>query len=110
MFNEGRYWEKALSGELTAVIERERCPAPLLDGEPPGTRSQQVSYYDAHGNEVARVHQYMRPDGTIGLSGRPDPKRLLENGSLYRIEKSKSRIETTNIEAALSDERKWEEL
>jgi hypothetical protein len=84
-FNLGQYWEKTQTGELKAVVERERCPALPLANEPHGTRSQQVSYYDNDGNEVARVHQYMRLDGTIGASGRPDPKRLVENGIMYRI-------------------------
>jgi len=43
--------------------------------------------YDADGNEVARVHQYIRLDGSIGLKGKPDPKRLLKDGVLYRLEK-----------------------
>jgi hypothetical protein len=50
-----------------------------------------VSYLDSDGNEVARVHQYLRPDGTIGASGKPDPKRLLDGGILYYLEKSKKR-------------------
>jgi hypothetical protein len=106
MFNAGGYWEKTLTGELTAVIERERCPALLLAGEPLGTRSQQVSYYNAQGTEIARVHQYLRPDGSIGLSGKPDPKRLFENGVLYRIEKSQTRTE--NLTSPVSDEEKSE--
>lgn len=48
-----------------------------------------VSYRDNDGNEVARVHQYLRTDGTIGASGKPDPKRLLEGRTLYRLEKAK---------------------
>ncbi len=38
--------------------------------------------------EVARVHQYLRLDGRLGASGLPDPKRILENGVLYRLRKS----------------------
>jgi hypothetical protein len=29
------------------------------------------------------VHQYLRPDGTLGLSGRPDPKLVLYEGVVY---------------------------
>jgi hypothetical protein len=46
--------------------------------------SQTVEYYDGD-NRVALVHQYLRPDGTIGASGRPDPKALLEDGILYFV-------------------------
>lgn len=26
------------------------------------------------GVEIARAHRYLRPDGTLGASGKPDPK------------------------------------
>jgi hypothetical protein len=32
---------------------------------------------------MARVHQYVLVDGTIGASGRPDPKRVFYEGVLY---------------------------
>jgi hypothetical protein len=35
-----------------------------------------VKYYSQDGEVLALVHQYLRPDGTIGASGKPDPKRL----------------------------------
>jgi hypothetical protein len=50
-----------------------------------------ISYRTKDGKEIARVHQYLRSDGTIAASGKPDPKRLLENGTLYRLEKSKNK-------------------
>src|SRR5688500_3817542 len=81
-FNEGRYWERLADGELHAKYRRNNHPAPAQAEQPYCTRSQEVSYLDADGNEVARVHQYLRPDGTLGGSGRPDPKRLLEEKTL----------------------------
>jgi hypothetical protein len=39
--------------------------------------SQIIEYFDAEGTRVALVDQYLRPDGTLGGSGRPDPKRVL---------------------------------
>ena len=39
------------------------------------------------GSEVARVHQYLRKDGTLGASGRPDPKMIIEKGVAYRLRK-----------------------
>ncbi len=45
-----------------------------------------VSYRDGI-QEIARVHQYLRTDGTIGASGKPDPKRLYADGKLYRLVK-----------------------
>lgn len=83
LFNDGGYWRQVQAGVLHERIIRNGHPSPPLAGEPFCTHSQMISYLDAAGNEVARVHQYLRPDGTIGLSGRPDPKVLLVNGILY---------------------------
>jgi hypothetical protein len=86
-FNRGRYYERVLSGELRAVAKRDSTPVRTKANEPIGTHSQEVSYLDAANQEVARVHQYIRPGGHVGASGLPDPKRLFENGILYRIRK-----------------------
>lgn len=43
---------------------------------PRGTRSQLVMYDDGE-REVAIAHRYLFPDGSIGGSGKPDPKRIL---------------------------------
>ena len=87
MFNEEGYWEKAKSGEFTMVTLDHRHPALTVANEPHCTHSQMVSYRDANGNEMARVHQYLRPDGTIGASGKPDPKRMFLRDTLYRLVK-----------------------
>ena len=87
MFNEGRYWERTQTGELTAAIRRNTHPSRVQADEPFCTWTQEVSYFDRNSLEVARVHQYIRPDGSIGASGRPDPKRLMENGVIYRLVK-----------------------
>jgi len=87
MFNEEGFWEKTKSGEFSTVTLEHRHPALTVANEPFCTFSQMISYRDASNNEVARVHQYLRPDGTIGASGKPDPKRLLLNGTLYRLVK-----------------------
>jgi hypothetical protein len=90
-FNRGRYWERMRAGEFTQeVLEEGRPHAEVASKEPLGTVSQMVSYRDSNNDEVARVHQYLRPDGSIGASGLPDPKRLLEDGVLYRLIKQKS--------------------
>jgi hypothetical protein len=86
-FNRGRYYERTLSGELKAVPRRDSTPVRTKANEPAGTHSQEVSYLDAANEEVARVHQYIRVGGVVGASGLPDPKRILENGILYRIRK-----------------------
>src|SRR4029453_81011 len=87
LFNEGRYWERLQAGELRARCRREGHPAPPESGQPYFTQSQGVAYFEKDNKEVARIHQYLRPDGLLGGSGRPDPKRVLQGGILYRLSK-----------------------
>src|SRR5262245_45150744 len=79
-FNRGNYVQRAAAGELSTRILKEGHPSPPRAALPICTRSQSIAYLDAKGDEVAMVHQYLKPDGSLGASGRPDPKRLLENG------------------------------
>jgi hypothetical protein len=86
MFNEGNYWDRALYGDLHQApvaddhIQRKRS------GQPPCTHSQLMAYQDEQGRQVAIVHQFRRPDGTLGGEGRPDPKLLLQEGVLYVLD------------------------
>jgi hypothetical protein len=82
IFNEGQYWEQSQAGPLWTTLEEDGHPSPPLAGEPFCTRSQIVAYRDADARQVARVHQYLRPDGTLGLSERPDPQEILHEGVL----------------------------
>jgi len=84
IFNEGGYVERLQRNELLASVERER-PAPPGAGQPPGTRSCTVWYFDLHFNRVALVHEYRLPDGSIGASGRPDPKRIILEGEILYV-------------------------
>jgi hypothetical protein len=85
-FNDGLYWDKTKTGNLTVhVLESHKSMS--LPEETLEIESQMLSYRDSTGGEVARVHQYLRSDGTVAASGKPDPKRLFENGVLYRLEK-----------------------
>jgi hypothetical protein len=85
MFNDDRLYERVQSGELQERVLKERHPSLRRAGEPWCTRSQIVGYYDAQLRKVALVHQYMRPDGRLGASGRPDPKRIFKDGELYAL-------------------------
>lgn len=84
LFSEGRYEEKLSNGELTAKLKRDSHPAPPKAFLPTCTRSQILVYLDGSQRMVAVVHQYLKPDGTLGASGRRDPKALLHEGALYR--------------------------
>lgn len=83
MFNDQDLYAQTRAGTLRRVLMKEKHPSPQPASEPYCTRSQMVSYVDSLGTEIARVHQYLRPDGTIGGSGKPDPKRLFIDGVIY---------------------------
>jgi hypothetical protein len=84
LFNDGQYWQRAQQGEFKLEIKR-RMTSLAQVGEPPGTVSQIVVYRDESGRAVALVHQYVRSDGSLGGSGRPDPKELLVDGTLLYV-------------------------
>lgn len=75
-FNALDYYGRLLRGDLRAEIAKER-PAPAAANQEPGTVTQRVRYL-SEDRVVAIVHQYVRLDGTIGGSGRPDPKWVLD--------------------------------
>lgn len=84
ILNELRLWERSQAGEILTRVASRRPPH-RSSGQPPGTESQMVHYFRLHDlQRIAVVHQFVRPDGSIGGSGRPDPKRLmLETEIIY---------------------------
>lgn len=82
LFNEGRYYERMRAGEFHARIIRQN-PHKRGDRRVRNTLSQTVEYWDKFGNLVARVHQFRKEDGSLGGSGRPDPKLLIHDGMTY---------------------------
>ena len=82
LFNERGLFEAAQQGTLSIRLRTDKHPARPKAAEPVCTRSQAVDYLDDSGRIIAVVHQYLRRDGTIGASGRPDPKQLLHDGEL----------------------------
>jgi hypothetical protein len=85
LFNEGRYYERMLAKEFRTEIVREN-PRRRGDRRIRKTRSQIVEYWDEFGVRVAVVHQYRKSDGSLGASGRPDPKRLRHEGVEYVLD------------------------
>ncbi len=83
IFNHEGIWDKIQAGELQQNVVADRHPAAPLAPVPYCTHSQFIIYVDSQNQEVARAHQYLLPDGSIGASGRPDPKRVFFNGILY---------------------------
>jgi hypothetical protein len=76
IFNERDYEGRVRRGELTVVVVKDAVPSNPQAREPKGTRSQLIQYRQRDGRTVATAHRYLRPDGNIGASGLPDPKRL----------------------------------
>ena|SRR5215217_8622321 len=84
-FNQRRLWERVQSGQLREDVLKDRHPSLPRANEPFCTRSQLVRYKDANGRTVALVHQYLRQDGTLGASGRPDPKMLRDGRTILHL-------------------------
>ena len=83
IFNESGLFERAERGELESLLMVDRLVQPEV-GLPEGTRSQMIWYLGCDGQKLALVHQYLLSDGTIGGSGRPDPKRMiLDDETVY---------------------------
>lgn len=86
-FNDSGYLALVRAGEIEAKIRRNKHPNVIAAWVPYCTYSQEVSYRRKRdGEELARVHQYFRPDGTLGASGLPDPKRLRVGDQNFRLE------------------------
>ena len=84
LYNNGGFEEGLRTGRYTAAVRRSGHPSPPAAGEPFCTQSQILEGYDtATGARVALVHRYLRPDGTLGASGRPDPKAVVVDGVLF---------------------------
>ena len=72
------------AGVLSEVVELDSHPTRTLAQEPFCTRSQILRCANDDGRIIARVHRYLRTDGTLGASGKPDPKYLLIEGVIYK--------------------------
>lgn len=84
IFNNSQYPMLIANGHLASHTLRDSVlQNPHLRMEPPGTRSQIIRYVDLAGQWVVEIHQYLRPDGSIGASGKPDPKRLRIAGTIF---------------------------
>jgi hypothetical protein len=82
MFKEVGY-ERAIL-EKRAIAKRPYKDQPGPSHQLPGTRSQSVPYF-LMGDKIAVCHQYTRPDGSLGGSGKPDPKMLQYQGYQFFV-------------------------
>ena len=44
-----------------------------------------VEYLDDQGQWIAQAYQYVKPDGSLGASGKPDPKRIRQGGKIWAL-------------------------
>lgn len=84
MFNQSDLPERIAAGLLEAMsLRNEHVQYPAAKDEPFCTHSQMIRYSDESG-WLVELFQYVRPDGKLGASGLPDPKRLRMGGQVYR--------------------------
>jgi hypothetical protein len=80
-----RYLAAFRRGDLTHHIQRSGLADPTAN-QPPGTRSEMWWLYERDGTKIALVHVYVKPDGTLGASGKPDPKVLILGDTRYVLD------------------------
>lgn len=98
IFNERQVFEQANRSELKRHVwnydthltrrQRQLLRQRYNVNEPRCTRSQIVLYLTSDNEPLALVHQYRRPNGELGGSGRPDPKRLFIQGRIIAVRQS----------------------
>jgi hypothetical protein len=85
LFSLYRIQERLARGEFSEDVLKETDAAPKY-GQRKGTKSQLVAYREfGTGHMIAMVHQFVRPDGKLGASGKPDPKYLKIDGTIYKL-------------------------
>lgn len=91
-FNAGGYWQRVLDEEWVGMVYDSHAPGPNAPKDlQEGSQSQEVHYFDRSLQRMAIVHQYLQPDGTLGASGKPDPKWMRdEDGTIYRLQRGSS--------------------
>lgn len=76
------YWPRIETGEVRIIVVKDRHLGSFKN-EPQCTRSQYVEFRDSAQTVIGGAHRYLRPDGKLGGSGRPDPKWLLIDNQIF---------------------------
>jgi len=84
-FNRLQIEFRASLGELSKIIKRNSHIAHPPEGVPYCTNSQIIYYYEPGNVLLAVAHQYLLPDGSLGGSGKPDPKRLVLSDRILAV-------------------------
>jgi hypothetical protein len=77
--NEGGYKNRMDELEISCSYDE---PASPKSGQDPGTTSK-IFKFRENGATVMILHFFLRSDGSLGASGKFDPKNLLIEGILY---------------------------
>lgn len=75
------------SGQYTLNPIRSAPPA-KGNNLPAGTMSTTLEILNNQGIKLGSVHAMILPDGTVGASGRYDPKELMVGNKRYLLEKA----------------------
>jgi len=76
-FNENG-WQERLASYTKSEIHNSLTPEE--HGQPKGTLTIGHDYYDAENKLLATIFHYLKPDRTLGASGKLTPKGLLIDG------------------------------
>lgn len=90
IFNAGPYHQQIEDRQLTPHYLRNAHLTQVERGNHPCTQRQMIRYLDSQGNPVVEIFQYLRTDGTLGASGKRDPKRLWLPGEILVVEPKRS--------------------
>lgn len=71
--------------QLNVQVRTSKHPSSPQSGEPYCTRTEIVQYKDGNCT-IALACRFLRTDGTLGASGKPDPKWIKVNGQIYKLE------------------------
>lgn len=90
LFRSRNLFEHIENKTFVEIVLKERHANPAKSGQPFCTYSQLLSYENLSGVEIIRAHQYRKPDGKIGASGKPDPFRIFDEKEnvIYKLLKS----------------------
>lgn len=83
LYQRSGYRGRIKAGELTWKHTYDKHRYPPLSFLPDCTHSRRTAFFDVDGEKLVEFHYYLKPDGTLGASGKPDPKELMYNGVLY---------------------------
>lgn len=85
-FNNSELSHRIEAGELEPILLQDRHltkPEERRQPEPFCTRHQTKRYVNEDGIIILETTSYLRRDGTLGASGKPDPKRMLVGDRLW---------------------------